>query len=77
CPGEIDIAMNVRQVLEAENLLDNFGPLTRFLARYVLRLKPGYFRLLSDFEVELAAGGASSRESGDTLHEIVAFQPIV
>jgi predicted secreted hydrolase len=75
-PGEIEVAMNVRRVLEAENLLDNFAPLTRFLARYVLRLKPGYFRLLSDFEVELTADGLARRESGDTLHEIVAFQPI-
>lgn len=76
-PGEIDVAMKVRKVLEAESLLDNFGPLTRFLARHVLRLRPGYFRLLSDFEVELRANGDASRESGDTLHEIVAFQPIV
>jgi hypothetical protein len=75
-PGEIDVSMKVRRVLEAEDLLENFAPMLRLLARYVLRLKPGYFRLLSDFEIELMVGGESSRERGRTLHELVAFQPI-
>ena len=55
---------------------DNRSPLLRILARYVLRLKPGYFRLLSDFEIELTVGGEPIREQGRTLHELVAFQPI-
>ena len=75
-PGEIDVAMNVQKVLEAEDLLENFSPLLRILARYVLRLKPGYFRLLSDFEIELRVGGEPIKEQGRTLHELVAFQPI-
>jgi hypothetical protein len=75
-PGEIDVTMKVRGVLEAEDLLVNFKPLLRLLARYVLRLKPGYFRLLSDFEIELMAGGEPVKEQGRTLHEIVAFQPL-
>jgi hypothetical protein len=68
--------MNVKKVLEAEDLLENFSPLMRVLAKYLLRLKPGYFRLLSDFEIELRVGGEPRKEQGSTLHEIVAFQPI-
>ena len=75
-PGEIDVSMKVRRVLEAEDLLLNFPPLLRLLAKYVLRLKPGYFRLLSDFEIELMAGGVPCKEQGRTLHELVAFKPI-
>jgi hypothetical protein len=75
-PGELDVSLNVRRVLEAEDLLENFTPLMRFLAKYLLRLKPGYFRLLSDFEMELMAGGDPRREQGSTLHELVAFKPI-
>jgi hypothetical protein len=75
-PGEIDVTMNVEKVLEAEDLLENFAPLLRLVAKYVLRLKPGYFRLLSDFEIELMVGGESCKERGRTLHELVAFQPI-
>jgi hypothetical protein len=75
-PGELDLTMNVKSVLEAEDLLENFAPLLRLLARYVLRLKPGYFRLLSDFEIELKVGGAPRKERGRTLHELVAFHPI-
>lgn len=76
-PGELDLTMNVRSVLEAEDLLENFAPLLRLVARYVLRLKPGYFRLLSDFEIELRVGGDPRKERGRTLHELVAFQPII
>jgi Svf1-like C-terminal lipocalin-like domain len=75
-PGEIDVSMNVKRVLEAEDLLENFPPLLRLLAKYVLRLKPGYFRLLSDFEIELMVGGEPRKEQGRTLHELVAFKPI-
>jgi hypothetical protein len=75
-PGELDVTMKVRRVLEAEDLLENFAPLLRFLAKYVLRLRPGYFRLLSDFEIELMAGGDPRKEHGRTLHELVAFKPI-
>ena len=75
-PGELDVTMKVRRALEAVDLLENVAPLLRFLAKYVLRLKPGYFRLLSDFEMELMVGGDPRKENGRTLHELVAFKPI-
>ena len=41
----------------------------------VLRIKPGYFRLLSDFELDVTRDGKTVKETGTTLHEIVLFKP--
>jgi hypothetical protein len=71
-PNGFRLEMKVRRVLEAVNMLDNFSAVLRFAARHILRMKPGYFRLLSDFQLE-AEGNV---ETGTTLHEIVAFKPI-
>jgi predicted secreted hydrolase len=75
-PGKLEMNLNVQRVLEAVNMLMNFNPILRFLAKYLLRLKPGYFRLLSDFTVKVTQGGVTSEETGTTLHEIVAFKEI-
>ena len=45
-----------------------------FLAKNVLRMKPGYFRLHSNFELEVTHEGETHKESGSTLHEIVLFK---
>ncbi len=66
--------MKVDRVLEAENMLDYFHPVLGFLAKNVLRMKPGYFRLLSNFDLEVTLEGDTSKESGSTLHEIVLFK---
>jgi len=71
-PNGFRLEMKVRKVLEAVNMLDNFSAALRFAARYLLRMKPGYFRLLSDFRLE-AEGNV---ETGTALHEIVAFKAI-
>lgn len=55
-------------------MLDRFGAVLRFLARHFLRMKPGYFRLQSDFELEVNQKGTKHKESGSTLHEIVLFK---
>jgi hypothetical protein len=75
-PGALKASLRVSKVLEAQDLLDTFGPLLRFLARHVLRLTPGYFRLLSEFELEVPQGERVAKETGTTLHEIVLFQPL-
>ncbi len=67
--------MKVRKVLESVDMLDNFGPVLRFIAKNIIRLKPGYFRLASDFTITVDHGGPSVTESGTTLHEIVMFKP--
>ena len=66
--------LRVSKILEAEDMLDNFHPVLRFLAKNVLRMKPGYFRLMSNFELEVAHEGQTSKETGSTLHEIVLFK---
>jgi hypothetical protein len=75
-PPLLKASLGVRQVLEAQDLLDAIHPVLRLIARHLLRLRPGYFRLLSEFEVEVARGGRSVREAGTTLHEIVLFRPM-
>ncbi len=74
-PGQVEAVLSVKEVLEAENMLNNFSPVLRFIAKYLLRLKPGYFRLASDFEITVNRGGRTVKETGTTLHEIVMFKP--
>jgi hypothetical protein len=57
-------------------MLENFNPVLRFIAKNILHLKPGYFRLLSDFKLEVTRDGKTIAESGTTLHEIVLFKPV-
>ena len=38
-------------------MLENFNPVLRFIAKNILRMKPGYFRLVSDFELEVTRDG--------------------
>jgi len=75
-PDELEVTLSVRRVLEAEDMLDNFNPVLGFIAKNLLRLKPAYFRLESDFQIEVIRDGASNKESGTTLHEIVLFKPV-
>ena len=73
-PGELEANLVVKEVLEAEDMLNNFSPVLRFIAKNVLRLKPGYFRLASDFDIKVTRGGKTVKETGTTLHEIVMFK---
>jgi hypothetical protein len=74
-PDKLEVNLIAKRVLEAEDMLNNFGVILRFIAKNVLRLKPGYFRLLSDFEIKITREGKTNRETGSTLHEIVLFKP--
>ena len=74
-PDVLEVKLAVKRILEAENMLDNFGTILKFIAKYILRLKPGYFRLLSDFEIKITHEGKTNTETGSTLHEIVMFKP--
>ncbi|HSB66111.1 MAG TPA: hypothetical protein VLD65_06000 [Anaerolineales bacterium] len=75
-PNHLDATLRMRKVLEAQDMLENFNPALRFVAKYLLRLKPGYFRLLSDFELMVTKDDKSIQEAGTTLHEIVLFKPV-
>jgi hypothetical protein len=75
-PGEVKATLNVKQVLEAQDMLDNFNPALRFIAKNIMRIKPGYFRLVSDFELDVLHGGNAIKEEGTAMHEIVIFKPL-
>jgi|SRR5271157_38388 len=74
-PHVLEATLQVQKVLEAQDMLENYHPLLRFIAKNILRLKPGYFRLASDFKLEVTREGTSTQEAGTTLHEIVLFKP--
>ena len=75
-PGELKATLKMKRILEAQDMLENFSPVLRFLAKNIMRIQPGYFRLESDFELEVSRDGKSVKESGVTLHEIVLFKPV-
>jgi hypothetical protein len=73
-PHEFEATLKVNRVLEAQDMLENYHPVLRFIAKNLLRLKPGYFRLFSNFELEVTHNGVTKKEAGTTLHEIVLFK---
>jgi hypothetical protein len=75
-PEKLDAILKVKNVLEAQDMLDNFNPVFRFLAKFILRIQPGYFRLVSDFELKVTRDGKTVKEIGTTLHEVVIFKPV-
>ncbi len=66
-----EITLDVINIIDADNLLYEMGHITRFLAKNLLKLKPGYFRLNSNFLLDLTINGKSIKEKGNTLHEMV------
>nr|MDO8114775.1 hypothetical protein [Candidatus Sigynarchaeota archaeon] len=75
-PGEMEVTLKVEKVLEAEDMLERFPKFLQFLAKNLMRLKPGYFRLQSAFDLQVQEkDGNKIKESGSTLHEIVLFKP--
>jgi len=75
-PGTLAATLKIKKILEAQDMLENFSPVLRFLAKNILRIKPGYFRLVSDCEMEVTRQEKSIKETGTTLHEIVLFKPV-
>jgi hypothetical protein len=75
-PNLLDVTLNVKEILEAQDMLENFNPALRFIAKYILHLKPGYFRLLSNFTLDVTRDRKTKHETGTTLHEFVLFKPL-
>ncbi len=73
-PNEMRASLKVEKVIEAEDMLERFPKLLQVLAKVLLRLKPGYFRLQSAFDLEVQENGKARKEIGSTLHEIVLFK---
>ena len=47
-----------------------------FLAKYILRMRPGYFRLRSDFTMKVTRDQVEDVENGSTSHEVVTFKQL-
>ena len=57
-------------------MLDNFPRVLAFIAKNFMGMKPGYFRLNSDFTLKVTHDGQTFEEKGSTLHEIVTFKQL-
>ena len=75
-PNTLEVSLRVNKVIEAQDMLDAFNPILRTLAKTLMRIKPGYFRILSDFQLKVNKVRDSKQETGTALHEIVIFKPI-
>jgi hypothetical protein len=73
-PNEFEVNLSVKDILESQDMLQYFSLPIRLIVKYLLRLRPGYFRLESDFEIAVTGEGKTSKETGTTLHEIVLFR---
>lgn len=73
-PGELTIKLGVKRVLEDQDMLASFSAPLRFIARNILGLRPWYYRLESDFTIEVERGGSKVEEHGTAFHEIVMFR---
>jgi predicted secreted hydrolase len=75
-PGELEVKLDVAKVFEQVNMLDNFNPLLAFIAKNILRMKPGYFRLNSNFVLKVTQDQVTTTATGSTLHEVVTFKQL-
>ena len=75
-PGELTASLTVSRVLEAQDMLENYPPLLRFILGKIMRLKPGYFRLVSDASLEVTRQGGTVLQAGTALHDLVLFKPL-
>jgi len=73
-PNQNKITLKVENIIDSDNMLSDFNPILRFLAKNVLKLNPGYFRLNSKFEINFDYNGSSFKEKGNTLHEMVILK---
>ena len=73
-PNQNIITLKVENIIDSDYMLSEFNPILRFLAKNVLKLNPGYFRLNSKFEINFDYNGTLFKEKGNTLHEMVILK---
>ena len=73
-PNQNIITLKVENIIDSDYMLSEFNPILRFLAKNVLKLNPGYFRLNSKFEINFDYHGTLFKEKGNTLHEMVILK---
>ncbi|MFW9844978.1 MAG: lipocalin-like domain-containing protein [Candidatus Thorarchaeota archaeon] len=75
-PGEFEVRLDVVKIFEQVNMLDNFNPVLAFIAKNFMKMKPGYFRLNSNFTLKVTQDQVETVETGSTLHEVVTFKQL-
>ncbi len=72
-PNQLETTLDVQEIIDSGNILElfNINSIIRFIVKYLLRLKPGYFRFNSKFNLNVDYEGKSYKEQGNTLHEMV------
>lgn len=75
-PNQLETTLSVQKIIDSGNILELFGipSIIRFIVKYILRLKPGYFRFNSNFNLNVSFEGKSYQEQGTTLHEMVILK---
>jgi predicted secreted hydrolase len=73
-PHELQVDLRVRKVLESQDMLETLSMPIRVIAKHLMRIRPGYFRLSSDFEMKVTRQGTIRMEEGTALHEVVLFR---
>jgi len=73
-PNGNQINLNVQEIIDADNLLFELSPILRFIAKNLLKLRPGYFRFNSNFDITFNYEGTAYKEKGTTLHEMVIIK---
>ena len=73
-PNQNRITLTVESIIDSDYMLNEFNSILGFLAKNILKLNPGYFRLNSKFEIDFNDNGTSFKEKGNTLHEMVILK---
>lgn len=72
-PNQLETSLEVQEIIDSGNVLELYGmsSVIRFIAKYILRISPGFFRFNSKFKLNVSFKGKSYQEQGNTLHELV------
>lgn len=76
-PDQLELRLTVEKVIHAHDLLDDVPVVRSRLLRPLLHRvigHPAYFRFQSSFELTVHDGPTADRQSGITLHELVALR---
>ncbi|WP_084759936.1 lipocalin-like domain-containing protein [Nocardia mangyaensis] len=76
-PDQLELRLTVESVIHAHDLLDDVPVVRSRVLRPLLHKvigHPAYFRFRSSFELTIHRDGAVDRQSGTTLHELVALR---
>ncbi len=77
-PGSLSLRFDVKDIIDAHDLLDDLpaalrNPLVRALVHKLVG-RPGWFRFSSDYKLTVVREGKTLTDEGTTLHEMVALE---